>query len=43
MRYLEQLCVDNTLACDFKLLLCGSLLTDTLFLVVSSILLSGRK
>ena len=44
MRYLEQHCVeDNTLACDFKLLLCSSLLTDKLFLVASSILLPIRK
>ena len=40
MRYLEQYCVEaNTLVCDFKLLLCSSLLTDKLFLVASSILL----
>ena len=44
MRYLEQHCVeDYTLACDFKLLLCSSLLTDNLFLVASSILLPSRK
>ena len=44
MRYLEQYCVEaNTLVCDFKLLLCSSLLTDKLFLVASSILLPSRK
>ena len=44
MRYLEQHCVEaNTLVCDFKLLLCNSLLTDKLFFVASSILLPGRK
>ena len=38
MRYLEQYCVEaNTLVCDFKLLLCSSLLTDKLFLAASSI------
>ena len=41
---LEQYCVEaNTLVCDFKLLLCSSLLTDKLFLVASSILLPSRK
>ena len=42
MRYLEHCIGPPTLACDFKLLLCGSLLTDKLFLVASSILLPNR-